>query len=226
MERRAMLSTRNRGGHEAGRPTPAGRPAPGARAALLLVAALLAVTAGCGLFKVRDPMAPIDEGKIPHHTATDPESVLFNFSTGFSYKTIGESAIRTALSDDFHFVLDPSDLIDVGVSADSLTKSETVTGLDSFFKSKVPKDDVTITFDLHDVGVVSKDYTDVKYYWYVPYEVRISSGGNPKQTYGGKTNIYFKRPGSVWLLYSWVDIYTGTATLGGSIKNGSGHVFG
>lgn len=214
MKRRAHSFSRDHGGR------PAGRPSPAARAALLLAAAALAAVAGCGLFDIRDPLTPVDPEDIPHRTANHPDSVVFNFAAGFGYKSIGDAAMRSALSDSFHLVLD---LIDSGGVPDSLTKSETATGLGSFFRSVVKADSVWISIELR-AAIDSTQRGDIWFYDQVPYTV---TNQTKKQTLcAGQSDLYFIQEKGQWYLVSWhdqSDLARAPLTLGARVLPGSGH---
>lgn len=170
-------------------------------AALAVAATLLG---GCGLFDVRDPLPPI--GEIPRHIPNAPDSVLFNFTIGWQYRTSGVSQIAEAMAQNFVIRLDPADVLRLGV--DSLHKVEVEPAIRSFLQSRVKANQVRFIFRTE--GLLLKDQGSARYYDDLPYVMQIytSTGGQEVvvDSLAGQVDLYFaEQSNSSWAIIDWRD---------------------
>jgi hypothetical protein len=80
----------------------------------------------CGMFQIRDAVAPLAGGGIPEKAPISPDSVLFNFSSAVSHKLDGLALYERNLTDDFVLVLDQVDYLELGSVAPELNKTQDV----------------------------------------------------------------------------------------------------
>ncbi len=99
----------------------------GTRAALggLILGAVMAALAlsACGLFDIRDPVAPTGENLCLKPPANSDDNVLVNFTLAMNCGKGGLSLMDQTLGPDFVFELDPLDAADFN-GRDSLTRAE------------------------------------------------------------------------------------------------------
>lgn len=75
----------------------------------MALAGMVWLLSACGMFQIRDAVAPSSVGTIPERTPTSPENVLFNFASAVSHGTNGLVLYDRSLADDFRLQLDEVD---------------------------------------------------------------------------------------------------------------------
>jgi hypothetical protein len=181
---------------------------------LLLVLAPLLAETGCGLFSIRDPVAPVDPGpEIPRRTPTEPEDVLFNFEEAVKHKVDGLSQYAEALHDDFHLVLDIIDVQELGIEGvDSLSKQRDLDAQRIWSQDTcaVPADcDADSFYFAFDNQQPSTETDTTAFYLDIPYELQfiVQQNNSVSATLAGKAELTMVKDEqtTLWSLRRWVD---------------------
>jgi hypothetical protein len=179
---------------------------------------------GC-LFSIRDPDPPVG-ADIPQHLPLEPDSVLFNFASGFKFKDIGISVLTRALEDTFKFKLDPSVAGPIyGIDNVELTKKEFETGWLAYVDPENIPEAVGIQIEFRtDLAQTPTQSDDEFLYDELPYFVTTIAGSLVDTVAAGQIDLYFRRTSGNWFISRWEDkIREGEPTLGAFIESGSGH---
>jgi hypothetical protein len=163
----------------------------------------LALIAGCGLFTIRDVVAPDETGDgIPRKQAIDPDSVLCNLEVAIRYKIGGLGLYEDSLAESFFLVLDIVDVQELGVAGlDSLSKSE-----DAAAQRLVSTDSPDSFYFAF--GEVTPERTDTTaFYLDIPYELQmIDDEGVTVETIKGKADVTVAEDNvGTWAVTRWVD---------------------
>ena len=135
----------------------------------VLIGVAVMVLAGCGLFEIRQPVAPPGEGTGPPHRIPDaPDDVLFNFSEAVKFKLDGLSQYEEALAEDFQLILDTIDAQDLGTGVDSLDRTTDVSA-QRIRSSESPADSFHFAFGSEPVV----DEGDIARYFDIQYTLQI-----------------------------------------------------
>jgi hypothetical protein len=172
---------------------------------LWLVAFAAVETAGCGLFKIRDPVQPVLPKGCPRAAAVSPESVLVNFEYAMGCKGDGLVNYGDALAETYSLVLDQNDVPEIGNGLDSLSKSQDVDA-QRILTSALPD---SFHFVFGDPGSTKESGTTFSYFT-MPYLLQLIRAQGDSfvvaDTILGTADITLaEQQAGQWALTRWVD---------------------
>jgi hypothetical protein len=179
-------------------------PRPGFYLALGVFAWLLSA---CGMFQIRDAVAPSTGGGIPEEAPISPENVLFNFSSAVSHKLNGLVLYERCLADSFVLVLDQVDFLELpGLGSPELNKTVDVAAHQrvvtdfpdsiSFGFGTAPKEEGSTTAFFQDIPYEMSFLSRVDGDWVPIDSLRVA--GTIKLT-------LVKGEDATWSIRSWID---------------------
>lgn len=181
------------------------RGTPRLRKVFLGLLALVLYGYGCGMFDIRDAVAPTTTGGCPRLNPSSSDSVLANFEQAIQCRLDGTSLYAEMLAESFQLVLDELDVQELLGDWDSLNKAEDVSAQEILAGDNAVAD--SFFFSFGNVQPERKDTTD--FYLDIPYElllIRQEGGVTVQDTVKGKAELTVKVVGSgSWAISRWVD---------------------
>lgn len=174
----------------------------------LLVSSGLVSQNGCGMFDLRDPVAPPDLGPgIPSLPPNDPANVLFNFAEAVKANRDGFVQYGETLQEAFELRLDALDVIEgsdervyLCKAADTDAQRRRAEELEGLMASS---DSVSYEFGF-DTPTDESDTT--AYYLDIPYELQLIRSEGDSLIARGKAEIYMlKNEQLEWEISIWID---------------------
>ena len=159
---------------------------------------------GCGMFSIRDPVAPDGgAGCPPPLAAIDAPNVLANFGLAVGCKVDGIGQYENALAEDFFLVLDLIDVQELG-TVDSLSRSQDVNA-QQLLSTDSP-DSFYFAFGEQDP---ERTTDTTAFYLDIPYELQIIDQQRDSliTTISGKAEISLAEDPETadWSITRWVD---------------------
>lgn len=169
----------------------------------LVLAALAHLATGCGFFDIRSPAAPVPGVRVPRAQPVDPDSVLFNFEQAVIFKLDGLAQYDEALAETFALILDPVDVSELGLAADSLTKAQDV------FAQRVFSQETADSLFFFFGDVPPQNTGGQALYEAIPYELQFLRQEADSVvlvgTVKGTADITVTEGEQIWAMTRWVD---------------------
>jgi len=157
---------------------------------------LLVVSAGCGLFDLREPEKP-STNNVPFEIPTSPHIVLRNLKV--SAKAKSAINFQRSITTDYVWRFDPFDVV-----SDSIWAGDRdLAALDLMFKNA---GDVDLVWAPSDSG----PWADGRYYGNLGYRLVFRRSVLDSVVFRGNCTIYLRLVGSQWTIYRWADLNDGT----------------
>lgn len=164
---------------------------------------------GCGMFDLREPVAPLEPGSgIPGLPWDSPENVLFNFAEAVKANRDGLVQYGDALADEFELHLDAIDVLELGAdgreflckAADTEAQSTRAGELEALMAGT---DSLSFVF-----GDVLPERTDTTaFYLDIPYELQLIRPEGDSLIVEGKAELFMleNRQTLEWAITRWID---------------------